>query len=240
MVRDREDAIVEHITKNSYSRNLDTSIFEHNQHEEIILCLNYDGLYGINNINRLLQENNPQTAIAWGIHKYKVGDPILFNESNRFYPLIYNNMKGRIIQQQVIHETNEIQFDIELERAISGMDADGYDFALQGNSASGNSIIRFNVSRYKSTDDDDDGGPLAGVSGVLLLPLAWTCLSLSGEACLDAVVDGVGARALRTAAAERQPLHGGADQGARGERARLVKCHAPAAVEGVEDSAALE
>ena len=54
---------------------------------------------------------------------------------------------------------------------------------------------------------DDDGGPLAGVSGVLLLPLAWTCLSLSGEACLDAVVDGVGARlgarALRTAAAER-------------------------------------
>jgi hypothetical protein len=26
---------------------------------------------------------------------------------------------------------------------------------------------------------------------------------LSGEACLDAVVDGVGARALRTAAAER-------------------------------------
>ena len=52
-------------------------------------------------------------------------------------------------------------------------------------------------------DDDDDGGPLAGVSGVLLLPLAWTCLSLSGEACLDAVVDGVGARALRTAAAER-------------------------------------
>ena len=50
---------------------------------------------------------------------------------------------------------------------------------------------------------DDDGGPLAGVSGVLLLPLAWTCLSLSGGACLDGVVDGVGARALRTAAAER-------------------------------------
>jgi hypothetical protein len=65
-------------------------------------------------------------------------------------------MKGRIIRQEVIHEKNEIQFDIELERAISGMDADGYDFTLQGNSARGNSIIRFNVSRYRSTDDDDD------------------------------------------------------------------------------------
>lgn len=155
-VRNCEDTIVEHITKNSYSRNLDTSIFDRTQHEEIILCLNYDGLYGINNINRLLQESNPQTAITWGIHNYKVGDPVLFNESKRFYPLIYNNMKGRITQQQVIHGGNEVQFDIELERAISGMDAEGYDFALQGNSASGNSIIRFNVSRYKSTDDDDD------------------------------------------------------------------------------------
>ena len=63
--------------------------------------------------------------------------------------------------------------------------------------------LRLRRLRLLLTDDDDVGGPLAGVSGVLLLPLAWTCLSLSGEACLDAVVDGVGARALRTAAAER-------------------------------------
>ena len=66
--------------------------------------------------------------------------------------------------------------------------------------------LRLRRLRLLLTDDDDDG-PLACVSGVLLLPLAWTCLSLSGEACLDAVVDGVGARlgarALRTAAAER-------------------------------------
>jgi hypothetical protein len=62
--------------------------------------------------------------------------------------------------------------------------------------------LRLRRLRLLLTDDDDDGGPLAGVSGVLLLPLAWTCLSLSGEACLDAVVDGVGARALRTAPAE--------------------------------------
>src|SRR5690606_21026180 len=71
-VRDCEDTIIEHIAKNNYSRNLDASIFDQARREEIILCLNYDGLYGINNINRLLQESNPNPAIKWGIHSYKV------------------------------------------------------------------------------------------------------------------------------------------------------------------------
>lgn len=83
-VRECEDTIIEHIAKNDYSRNLDASIFDHARSEEIILCLNYDGLYGINNINRLLQEGNPNPTIKWGIHNYKVNDPVLFNESNRF------------------------------------------------------------------------------------------------------------------------------------------------------------
>ena len=52
--------------------------------DEIILCLNYDGLYGINNINRILQMANPNSPIQWGLQTFKVGDPILFNESGRF------------------------------------------------------------------------------------------------------------------------------------------------------------
>jgi helicase, putative len=41
---------------------LDDSIFNFLEEEEdqVILALNYDGLYGINNINRFLQGNNPQ------------------------------------------------------------------------------------------------------------------------------------------------------------------------------------
>ena len=27
-----------------------------------------------------------------------MGDPVLFNESNRFAPLVYNNLKGKILQ----------------------------------------------------------------------------------------------------------------------------------------------
>ena len=35
-----------------YSTVLDKSLFEAQREDEIILCLNYDGLYGINNVNR--------------------------------------------------------------------------------------------------------------------------------------------------------------------------------------------
>lgn len=48
------------------------------------MCLNYDGLYGINNVNRFLQGTNPNPAVIWREATYKAGDPILFNESDRF------------------------------------------------------------------------------------------------------------------------------------------------------------
>lgn len=51
-IRNIEADILEHITRNDYSTTLNESIFEQSEEDEIILCLNYDGLYGINNINR--------------------------------------------------------------------------------------------------------------------------------------------------------------------------------------------
>lgn len=83
-IRNIEADILEHITRNDYSTTLNESIFEQSEEDEIILCLNYDGLYGINNINRFLQSCNNHPPIQWGVQIYKVGDPILFNESNRF------------------------------------------------------------------------------------------------------------------------------------------------------------
>ena len=156
-VRNQEDTIIEHITKNDYSRNLDVSIFNRTEDEEIILCLNYDGLYGINNINRFLQESNPNKGVPWGVYNYKVNDPILFNESNRFAPLIYNNMKGKIRGIELLKERKQIQFDIELDKVISGLDAEFWDFTLLDESTSAvNSVIRFTVNRYRATDEDDD------------------------------------------------------------------------------------
>ena len=150
-----EADILEHITRNDYSTTLNESIFEQSEEDEIILCLNYDGLYGINNINRFLQSCNNHPPIQWGVQIYKVGDPILFNESNRFAPLIYNNLKGRIVRIEKSEDV--IQFDIEIiDVSINELDADDFDFELVGISDTGNSIIRFNVNRLKSTDDDDE------------------------------------------------------------------------------------
>lgn len=153
-VRRVDDAILEPLVKNGYVARLDESIFEHNTDDEIILCLNYDGLYGINNINRFLQNSNPNESIVWGINTYKIGDPVLFNESNIFSPLIHNNTKGRIVG---IHpKEQQIWFDIELEESINAIDAWDYGFELIRESEAGNSVISFSVNKFRSTDEDDD------------------------------------------------------------------------------------
>jgi ATP-dependent exoDNAse (exonuclease V) alpha subunit len=93
--------------------------------------------------------------VQWGPHTYKVGDPILFNESNRFAPLIYNNLKGEIIS---IEKTDDvIYFSIEVyDIPINEIDAENYGFVLLGISPNGNAVIQFNVNRLNSTDDDDE------------------------------------------------------------------------------------
>ena len=153
-VRKLDDAILEPLVKNGYVARLDETIFGHSEEDEIILCLNYDGLYGINNINRFLQNNNPNASVVWGINNYKVGDPVLFNESNIFSPLIHNNSKGRIVG--IRPEEQQIWFDIELEESINAIDAGEYDFELIGESEAGKSIISFSVNKYRSTDEDDE------------------------------------------------------------------------------------
>lgn len=153
-VREFGNTVLEPLVSNGYVARLDGSIFERDGEDEIILCLNYDGLYGINNINRFLQNSNPNEKYNLGINSYKVDDPILFNESNIFSPLIHNNSKGRIVG---IHpEEERIWFDIELDKAINEIDANRYDFKLIGESVSGNSIISFSVNKFRNSDEDDD------------------------------------------------------------------------------------
>ena len=154
-VRNRDDSILESlVVRKNYSTNLDESIFDTTEDNQIILCLNYDGLYGINNINRLLQESNPNKSIRWGINLYKVGDPILFNELKRFSPLIYNNLKGKIID---FSEKNHlISFDIEIDSILNESDVWGYDdLEFLDNADNGNTVIRFSVEKNINTDEDD-------------------------------------------------------------------------------------
>ncbi|WP_210162509.1 ATP-dependent DNA helicase [Anaeroarcus burkinensis] len=155
------NAVLEALTRQKYTANLDESIFAAVADDEIILCLNYDGLYGINNINRFLQESNSSIPVAWGIQQYKVNDPILFNESERFSPVIYNNMKGKIKGIKILDKgsiNERIQFDIELDKVLMGTDVVEKEFQLLSNSSSGNSVIRFDVIKSRSADEDNPRG----------------------------------------------------------------------------------
>ena len=159
-VRHMEDTAKEVIERESYSLKVDETLLSSLEPSEAILCLNYDGLYGINNINRFLQESNPNPAITWDIQQYKVGDPILFLDSDRFRPIIHNNMKGIIQGVEIIDEgtTEErIQFDIEIPKLIFERDVLNLELKLLKNSEKEEkSLIRFYVHKLKSADEDGE------------------------------------------------------------------------------------
>ena len=148
-VRCIDDDIAEIMAHNGYSTMLDKTLFEPQGQDEIILCLNYDGLYGINNINRFLQSSNPGASTTWRESTYKIGDPILFHETERFRPVIYNNLKGRIVG--IDHVPGRIQFDVELDRPLSEFDVVGEELEWMGGST-----VRFSVYEVDTSDEDDD------------------------------------------------------------------------------------
>jgi hypothetical protein len=148
-VRAIEDDLAEVIARNGYSTVLDKTLFERQEQDQIILCLNYDGLYGINNINRFLQSSNPGAATTWRVSTYKIGDPILFHETERFRPVIYNNLKGRIVG--INNSRGRIEFDVELDRPLSE-----FDVNIEGLEWKGGSTVRFSVYEMDASDEDDD------------------------------------------------------------------------------------
>ena len=159
-VRNMEDTAKEIIERESYSLKVDASLLSSLGDDEAILCLNYDGLYGINNINRFLQESNPNPAIQWDVQYYKVGDPILFLESDRFFPVIHNNMKGIIKGIKILDkDTSEerIQFDVEIPKKVSKLDAMFSSLSLlKCYEDEDRSLISFCVYKQKSADEDGD------------------------------------------------------------------------------------
>lgn len=151
-IRTLSPDILEYLTRNDYSAKLDESIFTKVEPDEIILCLNYGGLYGINNINRFLQSNNPNPPIRWGIHIYKVGDPILFNEMDRYMPILYNNLKGEIVN--ISTTSHSIFFTLKVYTVLSDFDLEGTDIEYVSQGENGTTIIRIEVEEEEDEDSD--------------------------------------------------------------------------------------
>lgn len=154
-VRQISNDISERLVAMGVSKPLSDEIYLPNADDEIILCLNYDGPYGINNINRMLQAANPSTPVSWELHTYKVGDPILFNESNRFAPVLYNNLKGKISS---IKKTTSgvLEVEVEVDAPLNAIEVS----AVQGleyidSSPGGMTRLRFEITEYGEDENGD-------------------------------------------------------------------------------------
>lgn len=103
--------ILELLSVYEMTNKISEDIFKIHENE-VVLCLNYDGLYGINNINRYLQASNPNEAHEYQQNVYKVNDPVVFivNDYNDYG--IYNNLKGKITN--IFEDNDNIQFEILL------------------------------------------------------------------------------------------------------------------------------
>jgi len=153
-VRNSDEKVREIASRGQFTKPIEEFVKNYeDSDDQIVLCLNYDGLYGINNLNRLLQDKNSNEGIDWGVHSYKVGDPIIFTESG-FSPVLYNNLKGRIAK--INCENNEIQFEIIIAYTPNPFEAQSRNVELLENLDDGKSRIKFSVSRLENVDEDID------------------------------------------------------------------------------------
>ncbi|MEG0691774.1 MAG: AAA family ATPase, partial [Oscillospiraceae bacterium] len=103
-----------------FSEDIGPNIFNKSDDEEVVLCLNYDGKFGLNNMNQYFQNDNKNGEfVTWKEWGYKIGDPIIFNDTKRF-ELLYNNLKGRIVD---IAKTAEyIMFTVDINILLTEAD----------------------------------------------------------------------------------------------------------------------
>ena len=130
-----------------FSEEITEKLFEDRKKDEVVLCLNYDGRFGLNNINNYFQDANEHDENYWHDWKYKVGDPILFNESKRF-PKLYNNLKGVIAD--IERNVDSITFTINVEADLTEIDTRGNDFIITD--------IQDDYTQIKFTVYENSGG----------------------------------------------------------------------------------
>lgn len=144
------------LSNQEYTQPLSKEIFNKTSNDEIILCLNYDGMYGINNINRVMQQANPNKEYNFGIDTFKVNDPILFNDCPRFNNFLYNNLKGVIKKIEEDKDNNCMWFTIEVEENSINSYFRPFDVEILEGDMLGKVNIRFKVNAYIDKEDDEN------------------------------------------------------------------------------------
>lgn len=148
-----DHTVLEELVRSEYSHIIDKSIFEKKSEDEIILCLNYNGLYGLNNINKLMQLDNKNKAVSINVWQFKVGDPILFNDSERF-EILYNNLKGKIVD--IEEDGNDVKFVIEVNAIFSHEEINRCSGLTFVGIANNKTIVSFIVKRRPPYSSDSE------------------------------------------------------------------------------------
>lgn len=151
-VRNRGIYITEMLSLDGkFSEEIGKNLFKKYSDDEVVLCLNYDGKFGLNNINLYFQANNKNKPYKWKEWTYKIGDPILFNESKRF-SIFYNNLKGRIYDIKT--GEGSITFTIDIERIITEKHCKGEVEYV--NTFDGYTRVRFSVFEEKENGSQEE------------------------------------------------------------------------------------
>lgn len=153
-VRKNDVDIQEFLATCKISHGFSDEIYEKCYNDEIILCLNYDGIYGINNINRVLQKNNSNKEVRWKQYVFKKDDPILFLENHRFEPKLYNNLKGIIVD--IINEPEYLKFKVKVDITLTSFFDEHPEYDIIETLEDGKTIIEFSVFKYNDDYFDND------------------------------------------------------------------------------------
>ena len=152
-----------------FSEDIGKGIFVRRDDDEVVLCLNYDGKFGLNSINSYFQDANPsQRAYYWSEWKYKIGDPILFNENKRF-PMLYNNLKGVIVD--IKSNLNSIEFTIDIPIILTAIKTRGSELEIVSRTEN-STRIKFSVYANDDNQTDEDY-EIARMKSVVPFQLAY-------------------------------------------------------------------
>lgn len=154
-VRKKGNLITEKLVINGpFSEEIGPRVFESATEDEVVLCLNYDGKFGLNNMNSYFQNaNKAGPAVVWQDWSYKVADPILFVDTVRF-SVLYNNLKGRLVD--IVRDDEKIVFTIDVDILLTQLDCDRDEIEYV-DTIGEKTRIRFPVFSYiDSADGSDD------------------------------------------------------------------------------------
>ena len=99
-----------------FSEDLGKGIFDL-EDDEVVLCLNYDGKFGLNNMNQYFQNANTKSEeFSWAEWIFKIGDRIIFLDTRRS-SLLYNNLKGTIVN--IVKSVSSIVFTIDIKTYLT-------------------------------------------------------------------------------------------------------------------------